>query len=385
MPDGVAEASSPDATMDASNPRDGSSPDAASDAHDGGAPDGGGDAATGGDTKGDAAAPASLVWRALTVPGIEPESITALWGSGPIELYVGTSKGKVIHRNAAGTWSSQALPGGVPGIYWIWGSGANDIYATTGTSAGLYHSTGDDVWTPVTLPDQYFGFPAQVRTTRGIWGTGPNEVFVVGSLTYMVDPQTPTVGAIFHLKDGAWTVSAANEPLYQIWGSSPSDLYVIGGVGQSLYHSVGDDMWTRQSVASGNGPGAVWGTDAANVYVITTTYNRNMGPTLVFRSAGSGTWTQDFSIETSETHTMWGSGPDDVYLGGEFNAESSFDNHAVLYHRAGDGQWTMLAVPTQPALATIDCVWGTDATNVYLGGRYSDLPTNGALLQGTPR
>jgi len=114
MPDGVAEASSPDATMDASNPRDGSSPDAASDAHDGGAPDGGGDAATGGDTKGDAAAPASLVWRALTVPGIEPESITALWGSGPIELYVGTSKGKVIHRNAAGTWSSQALPGGVP-------------------------------------------------------------------------------------------------------------------------------------------------------------------------------------------------------------------------------------------------------------------------------
>ena len=329
---------------------------------------------------GDASPTRPLVWRSLTLPGIESEWVYAIWGTGPTELYVGTSLNKILHRNSAGTWSTQTLPGS-GGVNWIWGSGPTDVYATIDTAGGgLYHSTGNDIWTPVTLPNEYFGFPAQVLTTKGIWGLSANEVFVAGSITYTLATQSPTAGAIFRLKDGAWTISGTMSPMYQVWASSSTDIYGMGGIGQSLYHSSGDDTWRNQSVASGNGMGALWGSDASNVFVVTTTYNRNMGPTLVFRSGGTGSWTLDFSIETSEMRTLWGNGPNDVYLGGTFLAPSSFDNVGVLYHRASDGQWTPV---TLPRLSHVKCVWGNSATNVYVGGRLFDLPLNGALLQGT--
>ena len=108
-----------------------------------------------------------------------------------------------------------------------------------------------------------------------------------------------------------------------------------------------------------------------------------MGPTVVYHSDGTGSWTPEASIATSEMRTLWGSGPNDVYLGGTFLAPSSFDNYGVLYHRAADGQWTAVSLAAVPELSSTQCVWGNSATNVYVGGRFADLPLNAALLQGT--
>jgi hypothetical protein len=332
---------------------------------------------------GDTASPSRLVWRSVTVPGIESEWVYAIWGWGPTELYVGTSTNKILHRNSAGVWSAQTLPGG-RGIFWLWGSGPGDVYATTDEAGVLYHSTGTDVWTPVTLPNQYYGFPAQVTSTRGIWGLSADEVYVAGSITYTLATQTPMAGALFHLKNGAWTIGGTEDPsMRQIWGSSATDIYAIGALGTSLNRSAGDDMWTDQFVGNGNNLGALWGSDASNVFLVVTTRNRNQGPLVVYRSAGTGTWTPELSIEPYDMRTMWGSGPGDVYVGGHFQAESSISNVGTVYHRTADGRWTAVDLSAVPRLFAINCIWGNGATNVYVGGRFDASPSNGALIHGT--
>lgn len=52
----------------------------------------------------------------------------------------------------------------------VWGSGPNDVYVV-GDMNGVAHSTGDGVWT--IDPDVH-------NQPLGIWGFGPSDVCVVG-------------------------------------------------------------------------------------------------------------------------------------------------------------------------------------------------------------
>jgi hypothetical protein len=81
--------------------------------------------------------------------------------------------------------------------------------------------------------------------------------------------------------------------------------------------------------------------------------------------------------------SLWGSGPDDVYFGGTYLAESSSANTGALYHRTADGAWSAVDLSAAPTLFSLNRVWGNSPTNVYVGGRFAGSPGNGALLQGT--
>jgi hypothetical protein len=168
---------------------------------------------------------------------------------------------------------------------------------------------------------------------KAIWGPPGGGVYVVGGST------------VFHETngDGIWENQdiVGARPLLAIWGSSPTDIYVA----PNFEHSTGDGAWNPfTSNESGACATSLWGTGAANFYAA----NACVGATAVSHWKGAS-WV-DEGPAGADVYTVWGSGPGDVYAGG--------DN---LYHSTGDGTWT-----TQLSSASIiDSIWGSSSADVY--------------------
>ena len=317
------------------------------------------------------APPVALVWRSVTVPGLDSSGVSAIWGVGTSELYVGTYNGNLFHRVGA-TWtkaSSSSLQ-----IDWIWGSGSGDVYTGEGgrsaSIAKLRHSTGNDVWTPVVLPTEY-------TVIRGIWGPSANEVFVAAGVW------STGLGAILHLKNGAWTAEPTGQHiLNRVWGSSATDIYAIGSDGETLYHSDGAGTWSNQRVGYGRWMYGLWGSGPGDVYAVISPDLVNQGNAFIAHGSANKPWTLEHGLYVEELMAVWGSGPRDVYVGGRTLAEDSARTKAVLYRSTGDGQWSPVALPAAAgSTSLIKAVWGSSASDVYLGGFATTGPL---LLHGTP-
>jgi hypothetical protein len=79
---------------------------------------------------------------------------------------------------------------------------------------------------PVPVPPAYF---------FGVWGTGPNDVYVVGQ-----------PGLIYHFDGTVWQRqnSTTNQPLTSVWGDPESGRVYVTGHGGVILRSTGDGVWT---------------------------------------------------------------------------------------------------------------------------------------------
>ena len=96
----------------------------------------------------------------------------------------------------------------------------------------LTYDVSADVSAVDTVPDAE---PPELKWTQmvsfstadlyGVWGTGPEDVFAVGS-----------GGAILHYDGEEWSVqdSGVTVRLYAVWGSSSSNVFAVGGGGSIL-------------------------------------------------------------------------------------------------------------------------------------------------------
>jgi hypothetical protein len=331
----------------------------------GGAAGTGTDAGTDGSSSTDGPVPGPLVWRQVTIPGVTiKDEVLAIWGTGT-ELYVGTNYGAMYHRGATGAWTTTMVGNA---IEWIWGSGPGDVYASV--HSALYHSTGDDVWTQVTLP-------SVARYVYAIWGPSASEVFVA------VGYDDGIAGAILHLRAGTWTVEPTGWLMVGVWGSSATDVWAIGRRYEALYWSKGDGTWVHKVASDGTAHSAVWGSGPGDVYVVLSPTQRNTSNPSVAHSQPDGSFAIESSFATQELLTVWGSGPRDVYVAGRTLTELFTTDRAVVYHSTGDGQWPALQLPLQFGVTRIDVIWGSSASDVYMGG-YADAYKAGAFLHGTP-
>jgi hypothetical protein len=136
-------------------------------------------------------------WRfeSTTVVGIEAE----LWGSGPNDVYVASapynlSQGpaSLLHSTGDGKWATQLSMEKLR-LHALWGSGPDDIYAggthvndqNVSSTAALFHSTGDGLWQEVTI-----GVSGLALIT-GLWSSGPDDVYLIGSRELVLIRGTP--------------------------------------------------------------------------------------------------------------------------------------------------------------------------------------------------
>jgi hypothetical protein len=158
------------------------------------------------------------VWTSEHVPTTDPNSaILSVWGSSETDVYI-TDGSSVYHSHGDGIWSAQGLPGEV---WSLWGSSASDVYGA-GAGGAVVHSIGDGVWRleDSSLRPMMGGLSTFVEDLSGIWGTGPNDIYAVGSDT----------GLYVHSGGGgSWTtLGAADHPLRGAWGVRPTVVLLLG-------------------------------------------------------------------------------------------------------------------------------------------------------------
>jgi hypothetical protein len=140
-------------------------------------------------------------------------------------------------RDIHGTGAGNVWAVGEGGLAYVW-NGTRWNKESTGTSADLYGvwTYGGEVWavgtgSTVRVRDakgwRAMTAPAPEVTLTGIWGSGPEDVWVTGSKSGAV---------LFHWDGRAWTsVQLPFSALYGISGGSATDLLVVGEEGMARY------------------------------------------------------------------------------------------------------------------------------------------------------
>ncbi|WP_146655190.1 hypothetical protein [Labilithrix luteola] len=182
--------------------------------------------------------------------------------------------------------------------------------------ADASHACTADEWCAVALP------PSPM-SLNGIWGSGPADVWIVGSpdVTLHWDGSALTTGKV-----------GTRQTLFGVWGSGPKDVWAF---------SAGNAMWHSDGYSSGD---AGWS----------------------FFDGDAGGWPGSIAA-------MGGSGADDVWAVGAFMGQVGAP---PVWHcdgwNSGVPKWqfvaTSAAVPPEPEPFSFDAIWGNPESGLWIVG-----------------
>ena len=116
-----------------------------------------------------------------------------------------------------------------------------------------------------------------------------------------------------------------------------------------------DEGWCHVVVPDGQTLRALWGDGQGTVWTVSDEGN-------ILRSNGTA-WVESYSAGVP-LHTIWGSGPTDLWAGGGATSSGNTIEPGVLLHGTGPNPssitWTKVKTEV-----TIRSIWGTSATDVY--------------------
>ena len=228
-------------------------------------------------------------------PVIEAAQFSAIWGSGPNDVYAVAYGGEVIHFDGS-RWTSESM--GVNGwMEALWGSGPDDVYAVG--EAGVIRRQGGK-WK--------VEHDAQ-STLQGVWGSGPKDVMAVGDR-----------GTIVHFDGSEWSAmpGSTGAELEAVWGSGPDDYYAIGTdrSGRSTRDNHGvvihyDGASWGDPVSLGRELVGVWGKGPGDAWVAGKDDQGKMG---LWHLEGSE-WKAQRLPRNGEIHAISGAGGNPILLG----------------------------------------------------------------------
>lgn len=230
-------------------------------------------------------------------------------------------------------------PAGVVAIYgW-----PDDVYAIS--TSTIRRFDGHAWSTHATLPTAvYAGSRAR------LWGSGPDDLYAAGpNLIVRVTPSG--VEPLF--TDGG---------TFSVWGSAANDVWVVGHTDNQVRHYDGS-TWSTQSASAPAAIKDVWASGPDNAIVV--------GDGFVSRWDGVA-WTVT-ALPQRDLARVWGSGPSDVYAGG---------NSGVLVHFDGTS-WRDVTTGCDIGISAIA---GTGPDDVYVVGNGAILHFDGVAwaLRGEP-
>ncbi len=143
--------------------------------------------------------------------------LEAVWVSRDSDVVVVGQEGIIMTNTAKGGWEFYDLGIKAP-LYAVWGTSYNDIFA--GGSGIIIHFDGK-TWEKMDVGSSW------EPDIRGLWGTGPEDVFAVGY-----------DGLILHYDGKKWEKmnSPTENHLYAIRGFSCSDIFAVGAMGEIIHY-----------------------------------------------------------------------------------------------------------------------------------------------------
>lgn len=183
--------------------------------------------------------------------------LIAMWGSSPSNLYV-VGDGRLVHFDGS-TWTD--IPTGLSTGYNV--DRIQSIWGTTGTTHH-HRGSGIDVWMGAYHGRilHYDGTSVTIAATLPVWainwinGTGPNDIFAVGSS-----------GGIWHYNGTKWSpmTSGTTEGLGGVVELSPRNVYAAGGGGVLLHYD--GHAWSPVSSGTTTPLAEVFALSSSRIYV----------------------------------------------------------------------------------------------------------------------
>jgi hypothetical protein len=276
------------------------------------------------------------IWRRIPFPPTGTPVIDwtggrTLWGTSPSDLFVvgrtPEPRGGIWHYDGSG-WTEHVI--GIDSqVSGIWGFSSTDVYAV-GVGLGedeqpgiVLHYDGFN-WdvVPGPVPDK-FGVFTQIS---GIWGAGPQDVFVSGSsldLSNTFDPGQE-VGLLGHFDGHSWSRMATPH-----FGSAT---FLTNMAGTSA-----TDVWAIGSRATCE--------DCNHLTAMIVHYNGQE-------------WTESYSRNADTYAAIWATAPNDVWVVGEND-----EQNAIVLHFDGAG-WSRGEPLSSPVYGLSD-VWASSSSDVY--------------------
>ncbi len=315
-----------------------------------------------------------VAWCMHPTPLDPLRTFTAVWGTGPNDVWAIGSGGTIMHYDGK-TWV-QTPTGVFDTLSGIWGSGPNDIWVVS-TTTTILHGTGFKNGTAAwTLSPTGFS-PWNSAILRAVWGSSASDVRVGGRMFDLAEPDWDNdlwAGNQLLLTSGesdtAWKQVPGTATVRSIWGSSASDVWMAADNSTSnsierglLLHgtpreggaSEGQDplVWTSIDSQSSLTFDAMWGSGPNDIWAVGALGSiRHYVPGNVrFDKVPSGT--------TVPLHAIWGSGPDDIWVVGDAGTILHYDGKAFTPATA------QLPLGRKPNLYG---VWGSSANDVWIVG-----------------
>jgi hypothetical protein len=190
--------------------------------------------------------------------------LLSLWGSSSDMFVVGADDGQgpvVLHWDGS-VWTR--LDTGTTGdLWWVWSDGGDTVWMSgeAGRMLTYTRSTGAFAEEVITNP---------VYKLFGVWGTSPTDIWTVGGdITGNAD------GVILHWDGVSWGEAFATpregtpggpRQAFKVWGSGPSDVWVVGTFALvmhwdgAVWESFPPPVYetTTLTTVSGTGPDGVW-------------------------------------------------------------------------------------------------------------------------------
>lgn len=120
-------------------------------------------------------------------------------------------------------------------------------------SATLFATACGASWSPVDdVPD--------AGSLSGIWGTGPDDIFVVGG--------DDTQGTVLHHDGTTWSLMEVPDIDLLVWvyGFGPDDVYAVGEGGGMLHYD--GDTWSRIETGTTEDLWGIFGTSADDIWIV---------------------------------------------------------------------------------------------------------------------
>jgi hypothetical protein len=267
-----------------------------------------------------------------------------VWASGPDDVYLGhtyTKNASALHFDGE-TWSYvNETEGGYRSISCVWGSSASDVFVATAAET-VAHFDGAE-WTEMRSAEHF----------HDVWASPDGTAFAVGAF-----------GAIWFHDGEAWSLTAEVEShVSEIWGSGPDDVWAVGA---GVYHYDGES-WSEVDVGLSVHLHDIWGSGSDDVWAVGGE-EENEDRTVV-RFDGSEWCSWKLGDETCELHSVWAAAPDDAYVIG-FVSEG--DDPPICYARTfhWDGEaWSDSEGPSSNGGFPGDLsLWGSGPDDIFLAG-----------------
>lgn len=249
------------------------------------------------------------------------------------------------------------------GLNAIWGSGPNDVW-TVGTRGTILHGDGT---TFAPIPS------GTAEVFFAVWGTGKGDVWAINGsspvhsrgfangtavfepvLGSSWNPKFASMGRLWTgysvTADGVWIGGEASSRFSDTYGNS-SSLWRLGTDADA------GAIWNRAAACSTSQPctpqvRAFWGSSDATLLAVGMN-----GQAFRLDDADAGHWAYENPQTNADLEGIWGSGANDVWAVGQ---------NGTIRHASGPaGTWSIVASPTTNDLHAI---WGSGPNDVWAVG-----------------